>query len=81
MRLTELRGALHRTPFKPFKISMADGREYPVPHRDFLLVHPAGRSAIIATMDDEFFEIVDIAMIFSLHFGNGRKTRQKKSKD
>jgi hypothetical protein len=79
MTTNELRRALFADPFRPFTVRMADDREFPVPHRDFFFIHPAGRTAIIATIDDEAFEIVDILLISSLHFGNGaRPTRRRR---
>jgi hypothetical protein len=78
MRTNELRAASHKTPFRPFTIRMADGRQYDVPHQDFLLIHPGGRAAIVATIEDEFFEVVDIGLIASLHYGNGRKTQRRR---
>jgi hypothetical protein len=78
MTLNELRRALIAEPFRPFTIRLADGREYPVPHRNFLFIHPAGRTAIVATIEDASFEIVDILLIASLHFGNGRKAPRRR---
>ena len=34
---TRVRALLHATPFQPFIIRMADGREYRVEHPDFVL--------------------------------------------
>lgn len=79
MTVNELRRAMQANPFKPFMIRMADGREYPVPHQDFLLIHPSGRTAIIATIEDDFYEIVDILMIASLHYGSIPKKRRRKA--
>lgn len=36
----------------PFTISMADGKEYDVPHRDFISFTRKGTSAIVSTEDD-----------------------------
>lgn len=37
---------------RPFVITMADGKEYPVPHRDFIIISPRGSTAIVFDDDD-----------------------------
>jgi hypothetical protein len=37
----------------PFTIRMADGREYEVPHRDFISLPPKGAYAIVYEVDSE----------------------------
>ena len=39
---------------KPFIVRMADGREYSVPHRDFILVPPKGSYVIVAENDGHY---------------------------
>jgi hypothetical protein len=50
MDLAGLRDALHRQPFEPFVIRLADGRSAAVPHPDFLAV--GKRRAILIQEDD-----------------------------
>ncbi len=38
----------------PFTIHMADGKEYTVPHRDFISFSQRGTSVIVSTADDRF---------------------------
>lgn len=40
--LHEIRACLRAVPFRPFIIRVTDGREFPVPHPDFLTVTPRG---------------------------------------
>jgi hypothetical protein len=75
MTINELRRVMLASPFRAFSLRMADGREYPVPHRDFLWIHPAGRTAVVATLDDDAFEIINLLLVASLHFGNGTQRR------
>jgi hypothetical protein len=57
---------------------MADGREYVVPHHDFLLIHPAGRTVVVATLEEQAYEIIDLPLIASLHFDNRRTQRRRR---
>ena len=50
MDLAGLREALHKQPFEPFTIRLADGRSVSVPHPDFLAV--GKRRAILIQEDD-----------------------------
>ena len=80
MRVDEIRGYHRAEPFKPFTIRVADGREYRVPHPEFLMFLPSGRSIVVASTDDHV-EIIDTLMVTSIHLGNGRKPkRERKSR-
>jgi hypothetical protein len=47
MTLEYLRGAQHKQPFVPFSVHMADGSSFPVPHPDFISIHPIGRLVFV----------------------------------
>jgi hypothetical protein len=47
MTLEYLRGAQRKQPFVPFSIHMTDGRSFPVPHSDFISIHPTGRLVFV----------------------------------
>ena len=78
MRIEELR-KLHQTrPFTPFHIHLADGRSFDVDHPEFLAQTPSGR-AIIVTLPDDSFEVIDTLLVTSLGVGNGApRTRRKR---
>src|SRR5205085_11593410 len=44
--LEELRNRIKAIPFIPFSLFVADGRQFPVPHPDHILVTSAGLVAI-----------------------------------
>ena len=54
-------------PFKPFIIRMADGRGIEVRNREFLAVHPAGRTVIVFEPNDRM-HILDVRLITELEF-------------
>ncbi len=64
------------SPFRPFRVYVADGRNFNVPHRDFMWRHPAGRSIFIAAGEDAY-EVIDMLMITTLSIGNGSSSGAK----
>ena len=60
-----LHKAIQREPFHPFVLHLADGREIAAPHRDFVTIHPTGRTAVVFG-DDEDLEILDGMLITNL---------------
>ncbi len=82
MDIAGIREALHKQPFEPFSISLADGRSLPVPHPDFVAVHPR---RIIVICDDGTWSVVEPLLIASLDYesrndarGNGKKKKRRK---
>jgi hypothetical protein len=77
-----VREALHKQPFEPFAIRLADGRSLPVPHRDFVALTP--RRVIVAAEDDSW-SVVEPLLIVSLDYtaakkgANGAQRRKKRS--
>ena len=49
--------------FRPFVIRTADGREFPVPHKEFIMVT---RRSVVVADDQGFVDILDPAHITSL---------------
>jgi hypothetical protein len=65
MRISEIRDALRTQPFRPFTIHLADGREFPIKHVDFLLFSRTERSFVVAQIQGGY-EIIDPMMVTSL---------------
>jgi hypothetical protein len=81
MTTEQLRTAIRATPFRPFRIRMADGRQFQIPHPDFLSMSPASRSVVIYHPDDSA-SIVDLLLMTELELSppvaEGRKGVGKK---
>jgi hypothetical protein len=77
MTIEQLRKAWRARPFKPFTLRTAGGREYEVPHPEFMLIIPPGRTIVIAC-DDGTAELVDLLLVESPHFNSGRKRRSQR---
>ena len=65
LRISEIRDLLRKQPFRPFTIHLADGREFPIEHVDFLLISRSERSFVVAELDGGY-EIIDPMMVTSL---------------
>jgi hypothetical protein len=79
MDIQGVREALHREPFQPFSIRLADGRSLPVPHPDFVAV---GKRRLVVIDEDDGWSFVEPLLIVSLDQlkksppgGNGKKRR------
>ncbi len=76
----QVRAACSAEPFQPFIMHLADGRNIPVLHREFMANSPSGRTAVIYQPDDSF-NIVDLLVVTDLEFkappsGNGKRGRK-----
>jgi hypothetical protein len=55
---------------------LADGREIPVPHRDFMYITPPGRTVIVSD-DDGAVNIIDLLLVTDIRIENGSKRRKR----
>lgn len=63
---TDMLRVVHQAqPFEPFVIHMADGRTFPIPHREFLSYHPASRVAVVFHADGSL-SILDLLLMTEL---------------
>jgi hypothetical protein len=74
MTSEQLRAAHKSTPFRPFTIRMADGRAFFIPHQDFMLVSPSGRTAVIYN-DDDSASIVDLLLMSEIELSPPTNSR------
>lgn len=65
MKIEELRNLYTARPFRPFAIYLADGREIPVDHPEFLAISPAGDTVIVYQSGGSF-NIIDMALVTAL---------------
>jgi hypothetical protein len=63
----ELKRHITATPFRPFRVHVADGRDISVQARDFILLSPSGRMAYVFQPDDSH-DVLDVLMITGIHF-------------
>ena len=64
-----LREAVHKEPFQPFVLHVADGRALTIPHRDFVSMHPTGRTVIVYGTNEDL-HILDVMLITGLQWAS-----------
>ena len=81
MTTDQLRQLWRAQPFRPFTIHLADGRNVPVRHAEFLMPSPSGRTIIVYQPDDSF-NVIDLLLVTDLEVGsNGRgRTRRRRGR-
>ncbi len=67
MTIEQIRNSYEARPFRPFVIHLADGREVPVHHREFIMSAPSGRTVVVYQPDDSF-NIIDLLLVTDLEF-------------
>jgi hypothetical protein len=65
MTIEQLRNMQQTVPFRPYRIHLADGRQFEVPHRDFLSHSPTGRTVIVYG-PNESFSVLDLLLVTEL---------------
>lgn len=65
MAIERVRALYSAQPFRPFVIHLADGREIPVYHREFLSSAPSGRTLVVFQPDDTM-NIIDLLLVTDL---------------
>jgi hypothetical protein len=73
MTIEELRNLYDAQPFQSFTLHLADGRQIPVHHREFMIISPSGRTVIVYQPDDSF-NIVDRLLVTALEVKPGAAT-------
>jgi hypothetical protein len=59
--LNQVRAALRNQPFRPFKVKLADGRTFFVPHPELCSMDPRGRELVIH--DDEGMSLIEMGLV------------------
>jgi hypothetical protein len=68
MEAAAIREAMHTEPFRPFTLRLADGRELPVPHPDFIAVAGNGRRVVVFSPVDDAMAILEPLLIVSFQY-------------
>jgi hypothetical protein len=65
MTIDKVRSLYQAAPFLPFLMHLADGRQIPVVHHDFIIASPSGQTVIVYQPDDSF-NIIDLSLVTAL---------------
>jgi len=75
MTIEKFRELTHAQPFVPFTIHLADGRNIPVAHTDFVALSPTGRIACVFHGSADASSFVDIMLVTALELNPGGNNR------
>jgi hypothetical protein len=78
MTIEQLRNTYNATPFRPFIVHLADGRQVPVLSREFVLSVPSGRTIVVCQPDDTL-NIIDLLLITDLEIKPAAHRRRQKN--
>ena len=79
MTVEQLRALCDARPFRPFTIHLADGREIPVNHREFIMPSPSGRSVLVYQSGD-MLNIIDLLLVTDLEISpDGGRSRKRRN--
>ena len=62
MILEQVKDLYAAQPFRPFVLHLADGREIPVQHRDFIMPAPNGRTLAVYQPDSRL-NLIDLLLV------------------
>ncbi len=62
MTVEQLRAVYRAQPFHPFVLHLADGRQIPVQHPEYILTVPSGRTIFVVQPDDST-NIIDLLLV------------------
>lgn len=71
MDIGGIREAMRHQPFVPFTLRLADGREVPVRHPDYIAISPNNRRAIVFTPPDDAMIWIEPLLIVSIDYPAG----------
>jgi hypothetical protein len=72
LTIEQLKHVYGATPFRPFVLHLADGREITVRSPEFMASSPSGRTIIVYQPDDSF-NIIDLLLVTDIEVKNGRR--------
>jgi hypothetical protein len=76
MTIEQIRKFYEAQPFQPFVIHLADGREIPIPSREFMMTSPTGRTIGVYQADGTA-NIIDLLLVTDLEMKpNGARRRR-----
>jgi hypothetical protein len=63
MSADDLRSLLNAVPFRPFTVYLPSDKAFRIPHPDFALVTPKGRTMVVAQEQSDVVDILDVPLI------------------
>lgn len=79
MTIEQLREVHGATPFRPFRLQLADGDEVQVLHPECLSYFGKGRTIAVA-ISDEVVKIIDLLLVAAIEVGDGKQRSRRTKK-
>ncbi len=79
MTIEQLRHFYQARPFQPFVVHLADGREIPIDHPEFIMSSPSGRTVSVYQPDDTL-NVIDLLLVTDLELRPARNGSGKRRK-
>ncbi len=79
MIIEKVRDFYNAQPFQPFVMHLADGRQIPVQHPEFIATAPSGRTVTVYQPDDTL-NVVDLLLVTDLEMKPGQNGARKPRK-
>jgi hypothetical protein len=76
MTTEQLKAAHEATPFKPFRLHLADGTSIGVDHPELLWRTQGGRTVFVNSGGEDV-TIIDLLLVTKITFGNGHSKRRR----
>jgi hypothetical protein len=67
MNADDVRKLMHATPFVPFTVQLANGKNLRVPHPDFISISRTGRTLIIHSAERDDYDVVDTMLVTNIN--------------
>ena len=78
MTIDQLRKAARAEPFRPFTISLTDGRRFLVRHPELILIPREASRTFVVAESGEDYSIIDLLLVTSIDFGDGRPKQSRR---
>jgi len=78
MTIDRIKDLYSAEPFRPFVLHLADGRQVPVHHREFMMAVPSGRTVVVCQPDDtcHFIDVSSVGKVALKRTANGTRRRR-----
>ena len=73
MTSNQIKELLHATPFTPFRVHVAEQKEFEIPHPDFAMLTQNGQTLVVNAKTGDFVHIISVPLISRI------ETRQAQS--
>jgi hypothetical protein len=78
MTIEQLRKAAYATPFRPFTVCLADGRQVRVRSPEYIWIPPEAQRTFHVASSGEDYRVIDLLLVTSIDFVNGYGARGRR---